>query len=121
MVTAQRFAQGMTFDQYVKFMATPDNLKREASMGLARKDWATFFRKAYDSARLTDAQEQAWKWLAAQPGGPAKALAISEEWSSDCRRDIPMLARVADVAGLELRIFPRDGQKFSKEIGRAHV
>lgn len=114
MVTAQRFAQGMTFDEYVTFIATPDNLKREASMGLRRKDWGAFFRKAYESARLTDAQEQAWTWLAAQPGGPAKALAISEEWSSDCRRDIPLLAKVADVAGFELRIFPRDGQKFSK-------
>jgi hypothetical protein len=48
-----------------------------------------------------------------QPGGPAKVLAISEEWSSDCRRDIPLLAKVADTVGLELRIFPRDGQRFS--------
>jgi hypothetical protein len=39
-------------------------------------------------------------------------LAISEEWSSDCRRDIPVLAKVAETAGLELRIFPRDGQRF---------
>ena len=38
---------------------------------------------------------------------------IAEEWSSDCRRDVPMVARVADVAGLELRIFPRDGQRNS--------
>ncbi|MBI3637120.1 MAG: thioredoxin family protein [Candidatus Rokubacteria bacterium] len=114
MVTAQRFAQGMTFDEYVKFIGTPENLKREGSMNLARKDWTGFFRKAYEAAQLTDPQAQAWKWLVAQPGGPAKALAISEEWSSDCRRDIPMLARIADVAGLELGIFPRDGQKFGR-------
>ena len=37
-------------------------------------------------------------------------LALSEEWSSDCRRDIPLVARLADTAGLELRIFTRDGQ-----------
>jgi hypothetical protein len=36
---------------------------------------------------------------------------ISEEWSSDCRRDVPMLARLAEAGGLELRIFQRDGQK----------
>jgi hypothetical protein len=34
---------------------------------------------------------------------------ISEEWSSDCRRDVPYLARLAQAGGLELRIFPRDG------------
>jgi len=36
---------------------------------------------------------------------------ISEDWSSDCRRDIPMLARLAEAGGLELRIFNRDGKK----------
>jgi hypothetical protein len=36
---------------------------------------------------------------------------ISEDWSSDCRRDVPMLARLAEAGGLELRIFNRDGQK----------
>ena len=36
---------------------------------------------------------------------------ISEEWSSDCRRDVPMLAHLAEAGGLELRIFTRDGQK----------
>jgi hypothetical protein len=30
MVSAARFGQGMTFEQYVAFTATPDNLKREA-------------------------------------------------------------------------------------------
>ena len=39
---------------------------------------------------------------------------ISEEWSSDCRRDVPTLARIAETAGLELRIFTRDGRKFSR-------
>jgi Thioredoxin len=110
MVTAERFAKGMTFDQYVAFTATPENLQREGSQG-PRKDWSGFLRKAYDAAQLSEAQEQAWKWLAAQPGGPAKVLMISEEWSSDCRRDVPIVAKVADVAGLELRIFPRDGQR----------
>ena len=28
--------------------------------------------------------------IAAQPDGPAKILVISEDWSSDCRRDVPM-------------------------------
>src|SRR5947199_337893 len=49
--------------------------------------------------------------LAAQPNGPAKILVVSEDWSSDCRRDVPALARLAEAGGLELRIFNRDGKK----------
>ena len=36
---------------------------------------------------------------------------ISEDWSSDCRRDVPVLQRLAEAGGLELRIFNRDGKK----------
>jgi hypothetical protein len=114
MVTAERFAQGMTFDQYVAYVATPENLEREASMDRPRQDWSKFLKSAFETARLTEAQEQGFRWLASQPGGPAKVLVISEEWSSDCRRDVPMVARVAAVAGLELRIFTRDGQRYGK-------
>ena len=113
MVTAERFAQGMTFDQYVKFVGTPENLKREGSFSMPRKDYSDFLRKAYEAARLTDAQREAWQWIVSQPNGPAKVLVISEEWSSDCRRDVPMLARLAAEGGLEMRIFPRDGHKIS--------
>src|SRR6185436_11724798 len=49
--------------------------------------------------------------LAAQAHGPARILVISEDWSSDCRRDVPVLARLAEAGGLELRIFNRDGKK----------
>jgi hypothetical protein len=37
---------------------------------------------------------------------------ISEDWSSDCRRDVPVFQRIAEAAGWELRIFNRDGEKF---------
>ena len=113
MVTAERFAQGMTFDQYVKFVGTPENLKREGSFSMPRKDYSDFLRKAFEAARLTDAQREAWQWIVSQPNGPAKVVVISEEWSSDCRRDVPMLARLAAEGGLEMRIFPRDGHKIS--------
>jgi thioredoxin family protein len=113
MVTAARFAQGLTFDQYVAFTASPENLAREASPNGAGRGFSEYLRKACDGLRVTDAQASAWRWLVDQPGGPARVLAISEEWSSDCRRDIPLVARVAATAGLELRIFPRDGQRFS--------
>jgi hypothetical protein len=113
-VTAERFAKGMTFDEYVKFTGSPDNLKREGSMA-PRRDFSGFLRQAYENARLSDEQVGAIRWLVAQPNGPAKILVISEEWSSDCRRDVPMLARLAEAGGMELRIFPRDGQKMARD------
>jgi hypothetical protein len=120
LITPERFARGMTFEQYVRYAGSPENLAREAwggyfpdagSIATARKDNSGVLRERYARARLADHQTAAIKWLVAQPGGPAKILAISEDWSSDCRRDIPMLARLAEAGGLELRIFNRDGKK----------
>ena len=119
-VTPERFAKGMTFDEYVKYVGTPENLAREAfsayhpdagSIGGPRKDNSAVFRERYAKAKLADYQVAAIKWLAAQPNGPAKVLVISEDWSSDCRRDVPVLQRLAEAGGLELRIFNRDGKK----------
>ena len=119
-VTAERFAKGRTFDEYVKYTGSPENLAREAfgsyfpdggSRGAARKDNSAVFRERYARVRLSGQQAAAIQWLAGQPNGPAKILVISEDWSSDCRRDVPMLARLAEGGGLELRIFNRDGQK----------
>jgi hypothetical protein len=110
-ITAAQFAKGMTFDEYVAYIGSPENLQREASTG-PRQDFSAFLRSAFEQARLTDDQEAALKWLVAQPNGPAKMLVISEEWSSDCRRDVPIFARIAAATGMELRIFTRDGQQY---------
>ncbi len=114
-MTPERFAQGMTFDQYVTFCGSPENLARQGfdirrfAHARPRIDWSGYLRERHARARLTDAETAAIRWLAAQPGGPAKVLVISEDWSSDCRRDVPYLARLAEAGGLELRIFARDG------------
>jgi hypothetical protein len=120
-VTAERFAQGRTFDEYLTYVGSAGNLAREAfggtylpdagSTGGPRRDNSAIFRERYAKARLTDQQAAAMKRLASQPGGPAKLLVISEDWSSDCRRDVPMLARLAEAGGLEMRIFNRDGSR----------
>ncbi len=110
-VTPERYAQGMTFDEYVAFVATPENLARESGGG-PRLDHSEDLRAAFENRQLTADQEAALRWLVAQPHGPAKMLAISEEYSSDCRRDIPTFARMAVVTGMELRIFTRDGRTF---------
>jgi Thioredoxin len=115
-VTPARFASGMTFDQYMAFIGTPQNLAREAGWwrGPERVDFSGPLRAWYDGLKLRDEQIAAIRWLAAQPKGPAKVLVISEEWSSDCRRDVTILGRLAEAAPLELRIFPRDGQRVGR-------
>jgi hypothetical protein len=113
-VTPERFASGRTFEQYLAYIGSPENLAREGSGGAPRRDWSAHIRAWYEASRLGDAQAAAIRWLAAQPNGPAKTLVISEDWSSDCRRDVPMLARLCEAGGLELRIFNRDGRRFSR-------
>jgi len=119
-VTPERFAKGMTFDEYVRYAGSAENLAREAfgsyfpdggARAAPRKDNSAVFRERYAKARLSDEQAAAIKWLVAQPNGPAKILVVSEDWSSDCRRDVPVLARLAEAGGMELRIFNRDGNK----------
>jgi hypothetical protein len=114
-VTPERFASGMTFAQYLADIGTPGNLAREASGGAPRQDRTAEVRAWYEATRLSDAQVAALRWLGSQPRGPARILAISEEWSSDCRRDVPYLARLAEAGGLELRIFTRDGETMLKK------
>ncbi len=115
-MTPERFAKGRTFDDYLKFIGSPENLAREGfdirrfSYARPRVDWSGYLRERHAKARLSDDQTAAIKWLAAQPGGPAKVLVIAEDWSSDCRRDVPYLARLAEAGGLELRIFLRDAE-----------
>lgn len=91
-VTAERFAQGLTYADFLaqitinkeKFVANG------SSVPLAEDDIA-FFRKA-----------------AAQPNGPVKMLALGEAWCGDVYRELPTVARIAEAAGIELRVFLRD-------------
>jgi hypothetical protein len=115
-MTPERFARGMTFEEYVRFTGSPANLAREGfdirrfSLMRPRVDWSGYLRERHARARLSDEQTAAIRWLAAQPDGPANVAVISEDWSSDCRRDVPYLARLAEAGGLALRIFARDGE-----------
>jgi hypothetical protein len=117
-VTPERFAKGMTWDEYLKFTGSPENLAREGidvRRGMdvlpRRLDWSAYLRERHAKAEIGAAAAAAITWLAAQPGGPAKVAVICEEWSSDVRRDLPYLARLAEAGGLDFRIFPRDGAK----------
>ena len=91
-VTEERFAQGMTYSEYM------DSVK----VNKAR------IEEYYDNVKIGSEQTDALRALAASDGGPAKLMVIGEDWCGDVVRELPVLARVAEAAGLELRIFPRD-------------
>ena len=110
-MTPERFAKGMTFDDYVKFTGSPANLGREGfdvrrfSLVRPRVDWSGFLRERHAKARLTNEQAAAIKWLAAQPGGPAKILVLSEDWRA-LRR--PAVSSCASSSATPTRCSARD-------------
>jgi hypothetical protein len=115
-VTPERFAQGVSFDEYVALVSTPENLARPWR-GAMRADRGPAFRAWYEAIGLNEHQLAALMLILELPNPPAKMLALSEDWSSDCRRDIPMIARLAEAGGMELRIFNRDGKDDPREPG----
>jgi len=91
-VTAARFAQGLTYADFVA-QATVNQDKfvaNGANVPLSEED-TSFFRKAV-----------------AHPRGPAKMLALAEAWCGDVYRELPTAARIAEATGMELRVFLRD-------------
>jgi len=91
-VTPERFAAGMTWEQY------REHIKRNREK----------FQFNYDETAIADGDAEAFRALAARPDGPAKVLALGEDWCPDVFRGLPVMVRIAEAAGLELRIFPRD-------------
>lgn len=91
-VTPQRFDQGMGYPQYMA----------QIKVNKAR------FEGFYKDFKVQPADAAALKALARKPNGPAKMLVLGEDWCGDVVRGLPVLARVAEAAGLEMRIFPRD-------------
>jgi len=91
-VTPERFAQGLTYANYI------DQIK----VNKAR------FEEFYNNFQVTSDETDALKALSQRPGGPAKMLVLGEDWCGDVVRGMPVLARMAEAGGLEMRVFPRD-------------
>jgi len=91
-VTPERFAAGLTWEQY------REHIKRNREK----------FQYNYAETALRDEDVEAFRSLAVRPDGPAKVLALGEDWCPDVFRGLPVMVRIAEAAGMELRIFPRD-------------
>jgi hypothetical protein len=91
-VRPHRFAQGLS---YADFLAgakiNHERFARNYQNPVLTEDDLSFFRKA-----------------AAVPHGPRKLLAIADAWCGVVYRELPTAVRIAEAAGMELRIFLRD-------------
>src|SRR5438093_7057417 len=91
-VTADRFSSGLTYDEYLS------RIQRNRQK----------FEYNYSETTLTEDDVSAFRALASRQEGPAKVLALGEDWCPDVFRGLPVMARIAEAAGMELRVFPRD-------------
>jgi hypothetical protein len=92
-VTPQRFESGMTWASYLNETVQRNKPK---------------FQYNYDETKLSDDDVAAFKRLADAPNGAKKVLALGEDWCPDVFRGLPVMARIAEAAGMDLRVFPRD-------------
>ncbi len=91
-VTPERFASGLTYGEYIQ------QVQRNR----------TKFEYNYDETHLTEDDVRIFRDLASRLNGPARVLALAEDWCPDVFRGLPVMARIAEAAGMELRAFPRD-------------
>jgi glutaredoxin len=91
-VTPARFAQGLTFGEFLaNAKVNRDKFEHNYQNPVLTEEDLAFFRRA-----------------AAVPNGPRKLLAITEDWCGDVYRELPTAVRITEAAGMELRIFLRD-------------
>jgi thiol-disulfide isomerase/thioredoxin len=91
-VTPERFSSGLTYEQFLAQIKT--NQDR--------------FQMNYEGTTISDEDAAALKALVAKENGPAKMLVLGEDWCPDVYRGLPVLAKIAEASGMELRVFPRD-------------
>ena len=89
MVTKERFAQGMTLQEYVDHMS----INRER------------FVEALEETTIEPEDKQ----LLGRMGAVRNVMVISEDWCGTCLAYVPFVAKlVEERPDIELRLFPRD-------------
>jgi thiol-disulfide isomerase/thioredoxin len=91
-VTPERFEQGISYKQWMESI--------DRNQQRFEENYNGFEPDADDIAAI--------KALVEKPNGPAKCLALGEPWCPDVFRGLPVIAKVAEQTGMELRIFFRD-------------
>jgi hypothetical protein len=91
-VTPERFDSGLTYQDYL------GRIQRNREK----------FQFNYDGTAVSSDDAATLKRLVERPDGAAKVLALGEDWCPDVFRGLPVMARIAEASGMELRVFPRD-------------
>ena len=91
-VTPEKYASGFTYQEYLAQIKVNKN----------------FFQELYDSFQIKPEDSEALRKAAQHPQGPAKMMVIGEDWCPDVYRGMPMMARISEASGMEMRVFPRD-------------
>lgn len=91
-VTPERLAQGITWQQWM------DKIERNKDK----------FQENYDATTLNAGDVAAIKALMEKANGPVTVLGLGEPWCTDVVRGMPVMARLAEATGLDLKIFFRD-------------
>jgi len=91
-LSPSRFSQGLSYADFLS-QATINHDK---------------FAASYETVPLTQEDISFFQKAAALPNGLAKILALAEPWCGDVYRELPTIARIAEAAGIELRVFLRD-------------
>ena len=91
-VSSARFDQGLSYGDFLAG-ATVNRDK---------------FEQNYVNPVLTEEDLLFFRKVSELPNGPRKLLAIAEAWSGDVYRELPTAVRIAESAGIDLRIFLRD-------------
>jgi thiol-disulfide isomerase/thioredoxin len=91
-VTPERVAQGISYKEWM------EQIDRNQEK----------FVDNYEGVQLNTDDVAAIKALMAKDGGPATCMAIGEPWCPDVFRGMPVIAKLCEATGLDLKIFFRD-------------
>lgn len=91
-LTPERFAQGLTYAEW------------KASLTKNQELYAWW----EEHATVADTDAAFFKEAGERLGGPLKLLLIGEDWCGDVIRELPTIALLAEKAGMDVRVFPRD-------------
>jgi thiol-disulfide isomerase/thioredoxin len=93
--TRDRFNKGKTYQEYIE-------------SGIRNRE---LFDGNYEGLKFNAQQEAALRELAAKSDGPHHVMVIGEDWCPDVYRGMPVAARIAELMGIEMRVFERDQNK----------
>ena len=91
-VTRERFESAPTYQQF---------------MGLITKNQDQF-QANYDGTTVSGEYKRRLQALVAKPNGPKKLFVLGCDWCPDVLRGLPVLQKMAEAGGIDLRVVDRD-------------